>query len=168
MKRRRDLEGEALWAIVAGTVRAFPGRRAPATPALGSRPAVSTRQSAPERPLATAARRSRAAAAEGIEPGRLRRLVSGREALGGRIDLHGMGQDEARAVLTAFVLRGLAKGICAILVITGKGALGDGVLRRRVPEWLVSAPLRDHVAGFVEAHRRHGGAGALYVALRRR
>jgi DNA-nicking Smr family endonuclease len=53
-------------------------------------------------------------------------------------------------------------------VITGKGALGDGVLRRRVPEWLAEAPLRSLIAGISEAHRRHGGGGALYVAIRRR
>jgi DNA-nicking Smr family endonuclease len=53
-------------------------------------------------------------------------------------------------------------------VITGKGVGGDGVLRRRVPEWLAAPPIRPHVAGVSEAHRRHGGDGALYVALKRR
>jgi DNA-nicking Smr family endonuclease len=52
-------------------------------------------------------------------------------------------------------------------VITGKGSSGDGVLRRRVPEWLSQPPLRQIVAGLSEAHRRHGGGGALYVALKR-
>ena len=55
-----------------------------------------------------------------------------------------------------------------MLVITGKGAQGDGVLRRHVPDWLASPPIRQHVAGISEAHRRHGGEGALYVALKRR
>jgi DNA-nicking Smr family endonuclease len=64
-------------------------------------------------------------------------------------------------------LNSRAQGRRAILVITGKGALGDGILRRRVPEWLASAPLREAVAGLAEAHRRHGGGGALYVALKR-
>jgi DNA-nicking Smr family endonuclease len=54
-----------------------------------------------------------------------------------------------------------------VLVITGKGALGDGVLRRRTPEWLAEPPLRSVVAGVSEAHRARGGAGALYVALKR-
>jgi DNA-nicking Smr family endonuclease len=54
-----------------------------------------------------------------------------------------------------------------VLVITGKGALGAGVLRRHVPEWLAAPPLRSAVAGLSEAHRRHGGEGALYVALKR-
>jgi DNA-nicking Smr family endonuclease len=70
--------------------------------------------------------------------------------------------------LTGFVLRSFAEGRRMLLVITGKGALGDGVLRRRVPEWLAQPPLRPMIAGLSEAHRRHGGEGALYVALRRR
>lgn len=83
------------------------------------------------------------------------------------IDLHGMTQDRARAALTVFILRGWGEHRRMILVITGKGALGDGILRRRVPEWLGEPPLRQVVAGLSEAHRRHGGGGALYVALKR-
>ena len=55
-----------------------------------------------------------------------------------------------------------------MLVITGKGVQGDGVLRRRTPEWLAAPQLRSVVAGVSEAHRRHGGEGALYVALKRK
>ncbi|MFI4936493.1 MAG: Smr/MutS family protein [Caulobacterales bacterium] len=66
------------------------------------------------------------------------------------------------------VLRAVDEGWRSVLVITGKGALGDGVLRRHAPDWLAEPPLREHVAGISEAHRRHGGDGALYVALKRR
>jgi DNA-nicking Smr family endonuclease len=55
-----------------------------------------------------------------------------------------------------------------VLVITGKGMLGDGILRRRVPEWLAEAPVRAIVAGLSPAERHHGGEGALYVALKRK
>ncbi|MGH7022381.1 MAG: Smr/MutS family protein [Caulobacteraceae bacterium] len=102
-----------------------------------------------------------------IEPGRYRRMVLGREPIGARIDLHGLGQDAARAELTDFIHRTHGLGLRGVLVITGKGTLGDGVLRRRVPEWLAEPPLRALIAGISEAHRRHGGAGALYVALKR-
>ncbi len=96
-----------------------------------------------------------------------RRLTRGRDAIAARIDLHGMTQDAARAALGAFVRRAVENGWRAVLVITGKGVGGDGVLKRRVPDWLAEAPVRDHVAGVSEAHRRHGGEGALYVALKR-
>jgi DNA-nicking Smr family endonuclease len=83
------------------------------------------------------------------------------------VDLHGLNQDQARSALTGFMLHAFAAHRRIVLVITGKGALGDGVLRRRVPEWLAEPPLRAVVAGLSEAHRRHGGEGALYVALKR-
>jgi len=103
-----------------------------------------------------------------IEPGRRRKLERGADGPGERIDLHGHSQDNARAQLTRLILTRHAEGRRSVLVITGKGALGEGVLRRRVPEWLAEPPLRGIVAGVSEAHRRHGGAGALYVALKRR
>jgi DNA-nicking Smr family endonuclease len=70
--------------------------------------------------------------------------------------------------LAGFIERSVADGWRAVLVITGKGTQGDGVLRRHVPDWLAEPPIRQHVAGVSEAHRRHGGEGALYVALKRR
>ena len=113
-------------------------------------------------------REGREAPPSDVEAALQRRLARGREALAARIDLHGLTQDAARAALTGFVQRSVDDGWRAVLVITGKGVGGDGVLRRRVPDWLAEAPLRAHVAGVSEAHRRHGGEGALYVALKRR
>jgi DNA-nicking Smr family endonuclease len=42
-----------------------------------------------------------------------------------------------------------------------------GVLRRNVPLWLEASDLRDVVLGFGIAAPHHGGAGALYVQLRK-
>jgi DNA-nicking Smr family endonuclease len=103
-----------------------------------------------------------------IEPNRRRRLDLGREPLAASLDLHGLGRAAAHEQLTAFVRSRWAAGARAILVITGKGSRGDGVLRREVPSWLAEEPLRDLVAGISEAHPRRGGSGALYVVLRRR
>ncbi len=110
---------------------------------------------------------ARARMSRDIEPGRLRRLERGRDAIAAVIDLHGLGQDDARRALTGFVERAYAQGRRSVLVITGKGPLGDGVLRRWTPQWLGEAPLCGLVAGLATAHRRHGGDGALYVALKR-
>ena len=98
----------------------------------------------------------------------MRRLTRERDPTGPRLDLHGLDQDQARARLTDFLARARDEGWRAVLVITGKGSRGDGVLRRMTPEWLAAPGLRDLVAGVSEAHRRHGGQGALYVALKRR
>jgi DNA-nicking Smr family endonuclease len=165
-----------LWRIVTATVRPL-RRRAPAgapletskSPAGPSAPAAEPGPQPHVRPPA----RQRSVAArhpaplQAIEPGRRRRLERGRDDVAATIDLHGLDQDRARAALTAFLLRGFAEHRRSILVVTGKGALGDGVLRRRVPEWLAEPPLRQIVAGLSEAHRRHGGEGAIYVALKR-
>ena len=107
-------------------------------------------------------------AVDAIEPNRRHRIAREREEIGGRIDLHGLTQDRARVALERFVQGAWAEGYRAILVITGKGVQGDGVLRRRVPEWLGAPNLAHIVAGISEAHRRHGGEGALYVALKRK
>jgi DNA-nicking Smr family endonuclease len=105
---------------------------------------------------------------ETIEPGRKRRISREREPIGARLDLHGMTQDQARAVLHGFIERAHERGDRAVLIITGKGVQGDGILRRRTPEWLAEPPSRARVAGYSAAERHHGGEGALYVALKRR
>lgn len=180
MKKPGPHEDLRLWAVVASTVRPFPGRSVP-KPTKGAQarrahaPRAETPQPAPPPPAPSPAPVARPAARravpplppEAIEPGRKRRIVRERDPIVASIDLHNMTQDVARAALTRFILRARGEGERAVLVITGKGTLGDGVLRRRVPDWLAEPPLRDAVAGLSEAHRRHGGAGALYVALRR-
>ena len=172
MEIGRDREGERLWSAVIATVRPLSGRVAPkldpAEPTTFD-PDLRRAPTMPEAPALTPKLRSRCAHGpppEEIEPNR-RRLILRREAVMPRIDLHGLTQHGARAALAAFILRAAADGARAVLVITGKGALGDGVLRRRTPDWLAEPPLRGLVAGVSEADRRHGGAGALYVALKR-
>lgn len=64
----------------------------------------------------------------------------------------------------------MARNARLVLVITGKGARGEGergVLKRQVPHWLALPEFRTLVVGFENAHITHGGEGALYVRLRR-
>jgi DNA-nicking Smr family endonuclease len=157
-----------LWSVVAATIRPAAGR---ATSRLADpqRPPALTAGVILPAPDAVKPRGKPAAPPpDAIEPNRKRRIERAREDIGARLDLHGMDQDRARATLHAFVLRAHADGVRAILVITGKGTLGDGILRRRTPEWLAEPAVRAVVAGVSEAARTHGGAGALYVALKRR
>ena len=82
-----------------------------------------------------------------------------------------MRQERAFSALSAFLRSQQASGARIVLVVTGKGREGSegrGVLRESVPHWLAGGKLRPFVVGFEEAHRRHGGGGALYVRIRRR
>jgi DNA-nicking Smr family endonuclease len=98
------------------------------------------------------------------------RLARGRVAVDDTLDLHGYRQDQAHRVLREFLIRAQGRGAKLVLVVTGKGrtAAEPGVLRRAAPLWLEAADLRPVVVGFGEATATHGGAGALYVRLRRK
>ncbi len=103
------------------------------------------------------------------------RLRRGALTIDGRLDLHGLTQDEAHAALDRFLAGSAARGRRCVLVITGKG-LGDGgatsgsrgVLRQAVPRWLNESPNRARILAVMPAQPKHGGAGALYVLLKRK
>jgi DNA-nicking Smr family endonuclease len=173
----------ALWIEVAKTVvrrrgATLPTLAAPRAPEPAAPPAT-----APPPPGAEAsARRAEASRLPPLAPldRRLKRaLAHGRLEVDAALDLHGMTQSEAHHALRAFILGAQARGMRLAIVVTGKGAarlrpgvadFGDepGVLRRLVPHWLRAPDLRSAVLGFEEAGPAHGGAGALYVRLRRR
>lgn len=110
-----------------------------------------------------------------------RKLVRGVTLIEARIDLHGLRQEEAHTRLRGFLYDCQSRGHKVVLVITGKGGSAQtsgnwsglhgeerGVLRRVVPHWLSMPDLRSVVVGYEQAHLSHGGAGALYVRIRRR
>ncbi len=108
---------------------------------------------------------------------RFEKLKRGKLAIDARLDLHGMTQARAQAALSIFVRDSHASGKRLLLVITGKGRDGDnddimptprGILKHQVPRWLAQPPLAPLILQVNQAHRRHGGAGAYYVYLRRR
>jgi DNA-nicking Smr family endonuclease len=109
-----------------------------------------------------------------IEPRLRQRLRRGRTDIDSAVDLHGLRQDEAHRRLRGFLAEAQRDGAKVVLVITGKGRGAEdaheapyGVLRRAVPQWLREPDLRGLVIGFEEATLTHGGAGALYVRVRR-
>lgn len=101
-----------------------------------------------------------------LDPKISRRIAKGRISLEGRIDLHGMNQMEAHERLWRFLDSAYAMGKRTVLVITGKGAAGGGVLKRAVPQWLEAPDFKSVVSGYQESQKQHGGSGALYVRLR--
>src|SRR6201999_2672060 len=135
-----------------------------AKPVTSPRPIVSAPASKPSKPaippLAPLGRRERS------------KLSRGKNEIDARIDLHGMTQTRAHRALHGFLQRAHHEGHTFVLVITGKGKVGGSeaerdVLRRQVPQWLSLPEFRSMVVGFEEANISHGGAGALYVRIRR-
>lgn len=106
-------------------------------------------------------------AATRLDEHTVRRLKKGRLDIDARIDLHGMTQTQAHAALSHFLRTAQASSSRIVLVITGKGRGGDGILRRAVPLWLAQPGFRDLVGGFRSAAATHGGDGAIYVRLRK-
>lgn len=91
------------------------------------------------------------------------RLKRGAIPIEARLDLHGMTQAEAHDALSRFLVRAQKHGARAALVITGK----SGVLHGLVPRWLDDEAHRGRIIAASRAHAQHGGAGALYLLLRR-
>ena len=171
MKRPLKPEERQIWGMVAATVHPLPGRRVAKAQTDAAPAAAPAHLPPPILPAGVAKPPSMPKPRkhlEGIEPNRRHRIAKAREEIGARLDLHGLDQDRARGVLERFLTRAWDEGFCAVLIITGKGVQGDGVLKRRTPEWLAAPHLAHIVAGISDAARHHGGEGALYVALKRK
>jgi DNA-nicking Smr family endonuclease len=155
-----------LWREVMRSVTPLRGRPAPVSRRPGSlspSPAEETRTRQP-------ARLSGLAHFSGIDRANAERLKRGLHAIEARLDLHGKTQAEAHHALAVFVHSSSEAGRRCVLVITGRGLgpSGPGVLRTAVPRWLEEDGLRRKILAIAPAQPRDGGAGALYLLLRRR
>lgn len=147
-----------------------PAEGAVPEPDLGAEPALPVPRQPRSLPPPPAARPPlQHGVAPGLDRRSLERLRRGELPVDRRLDLHGLTQDAAHALLTRAVLDAAAAGQRCLLVITGKGRReGAGVLREQVPRWLNEGGLRPLLLAFVHAPARHGGEGALYVLLKRK
>lgn len=96
-----------------------------------------------------------------------KRVRRGRVEIDTKIDLHDMTQMKAKPALHSAIIRASNRNKRCLLVVTGKGLRGDGVLRRNFPAWIADPAVRPLIANYAQAHIRHGGAGAWYVFLKR-
>lgn len=91
------------------------------------------------------------------------------------IDLHGETLATAHIRLNRGLEAAIRHGHRVILLVTGKPAPDNprlpptsrGVIRASIGDWLAASPSSDRIAAVRNAHPRHGGAGALYIVLRR-
>lgn len=189
MRQPRGLSAEeaALWRKVAETVQPLhPPRRHPLSEAGGT--------AAPLAPLAVARapkgriplprpvipvappRQSPPLTASGLDSTWDRRLARGQIEPDVTLDLHGMGLDMAHGRLMGGIAQALAMGARVVLLVAGKhrphadhDVRGErrGAIRAKLLDWLAASSYSDRIAAVRPAQQRHGGAGAVYIVLRR-
>lgn len=194
MRRPRRLSPQEaqLWARVAGTVKALhperkdpapmgevaarradgggvePPPRAPSTTRFAGGPPPrkgEDRLRTPIRPLDR----------HGLDGGWEKKLAKAAVTPDFTLDLHGHGLDAAHSRLDHGLAQALAMGARVVLLITGRPRPVEaadrggtrGAIRAKVLDWLAAGPHASKIAAVRPAHRKHGGAGALYVVLRR-
>ena len=172
-----DDDDAAVWERLTRGVKAYEPELQPARKAKSSnakpkhlRAATATPSA---RPLSAGKRASqpidlRRGEKAGIDGATRRRLVQGQIPIEARLDLHGLTAAQAERRLARFVDQVARTGVRCVLVITGKGSEGKGVLRQLVPLWLKAPPLSGHILAISQARQADGGGGALYVMLRRK
>lgn len=125
---------------------------------LGAAPPRPAKESLPKRPVQRVAPPPDRSAEKRVRRGKLK--------IGASLDLHGHTQATGKAAVLRFLGAARSRGDRVVLVVTGVGRAGEGVLRRRLPEWLGEPEVGAFVSGYSQAHRSHGGEGAYYVFLR--
>jgi DNA-nicking Smr family endonuclease len=111
---------------------------------------------------------------EGLAPGLDRRLLRGLRrgdyAVQAHIDLHGLKRDEARVRVEQFLHDARLHSHRCVLIIHGRGLNSKDqipVLKESVRVWLTRGRISHSVLCFATARPTDGGAGAVYVLLRR-
>lgn len=180
--RGLSAEEQKLWAHFAREVRRLPGRSdpvrglkesaSPAPQSLGiTKPETRLRQMAAPPPKPAQPRPH----ANTLDAGWDKRLAKGAVSPDRTIDLHGHTLSSAHAMLDIRLGEAVRSGARLVLLITGRPARDNprlpptsrGVIRASVTDWIAASGWASHIAAIRNAHPRHGGAGALYVVLRR-
>jgi DNA-nicking Smr family endonuclease len=169
--RRLSAEEAALWRRVVESVTPLHGP-------LAEMPAPPMPVPDAEPPRKVAVRSKAAEPAKKATPGTTldaswdRRLARGLVQPDRSLDLHGHNLATAYDLLDRRLGEAVADGARVLLLITGKPPskerAGRGAIRAAVGDWLAVSPYAGDIAAVRNASPRHGGAGALYIVLRRR
>lgn len=98
------------------------------------------------------------------------KLQAGQFSPESHLDLHGMNAQQAFEALVGFFRAAYFKGQRTVLVVPGRGRNsphGVPILREKVQEWFTQDPFKRVILAFCTARPADGGAGALYVLLRK-
>ena len=179
MSRSLAPDEAALWARVMATVRPLRAASAPAVakpvPAKpAERQPVARTKAAPPPALPRVELPKRPQPGVTLDGGWDKRLSRGMVSPDVTIDLHGHTLHSAHDLLDAALGRASARGDRVILLVTGKPPRPEserpharGAIRAAIGDWLAASRHASAIAAVRGAHPRHGGAGALYIVLRR-
>jgi DNA-nicking Smr family endonuclease len=109
-------------------------------------------------------------AMEGLDPRILARLREGEFSIQDHLDLHGYNREEARSKVESFLLNAMAQDKRCVLVIHGRGHGSKDhipVLKNALKSWFTRRALRKKILAFTTARQCDGGAGAVYVLLKK-
>jgi len=166
--RRLGAEERALWRKVVESVRPLHDVGEVEEEGVAAAPEV--RPARPVQPASVPARKT--APGTTLDGTWDRRLSRGLVQPDAVLDLHGHNLATAHSLLDARLERAIASGARTVLLITGKprtaGSGKRGAIRAAVGDWLAASRHAADIAAVRGAHPRHGGAGALYIVLRRR
>jgi len=106
----------------------------------------------------------------GLDPRVIRRLRRGDFSWQAHLDLHGLTAAEAHEAVDRFLVESFRAGRRCVLIVHGRGLNSKDhtpVLKERLKAWLAHGRTAKVVLAFSSARPCDGGAGALYVLLRR-
>ncbi len=106
----------------------------------------------------------------GLDPRLISQLRRGEFSVQAHLDLHGLIQPDAKEAVTQFIVDSVRKGRRTVLIVHGRGLRSPGglpVLKHAAAQWLSHGLAGGYVLAFATARPADGGAGAMYVLLRR-
>lgn len=169
--RRLSPDEHKLWAKVVATVRPLGGAVPPPADAEPPpEPAPQAPPAARPRPAPAPVRKVPGTTLDGTWD---RRLSRGMVAPDAAVDLHGHNLATAYDLLDRRLDEAVRSGARLLLLVTGKPPgperpVKRGAIRAAIGDWLAASRHAGDIAAVRNAHPRHGGAGALYIVLRRR
>lgn len=104
---------------------------------------------------------------DGVDKRTAEKLHRGNIKMDAVLDLHGMNQLDAFEQLQHSIENLYQRKKRTLLVITGKGEAGQGVLKQALPLWVNAASIRPMLLAFDVAQQKDGGSGAWYLLLKR-
>lgn len=168
--RGLSAEEQALWNRVVETVRPLEGKVSAAVAAEPAPVAAAKAGKPGAKPVIPTQRKPQPGTT--LDGSWDRRLSRGLVVPDAIVDLHGHNLDTAWALLDHRLERSIAAGERLFLLITGKprpdASQKRGAIRAAVDDWLHASRHAGDIAAVRNAHPRHGGAGALYIVLRKR